>query len=224
MPQPNRIDRIDRRPLLSGFLVLTAAIAAGCGGENVASMASAITAAATEAVSEAADSVDASAKAAPTRDAGEPATASTKRTYYQFVDEQGSVRFVDSLEGVPAAQRATAGRVEMASAPPTTPADRRADLERRKARARAVLAANPARRASDDVVLYYADWCGYCRKAKSHLDGRGVDYDLRNVDQPAIMAELQSKTGSGSIPVIEVGEHLIRGYDPRRMDRLIAAR
>jgi len=83
--------------------------------------------------------------------------------------------------------------------------------------------ARPAR-AADDIVLYYATWCPYCRKAKSYLEGRGVPYELRDVDQPAIMAELRSKTGSGSIPVIEAGDRRTRGFRPSAMDELIAAR
>ena len=72
-----------------------------------------------------------------------------------------------------------------------------------------------------DVVLYYAQWCGYCRKTKSYLEERGVDYELRNVDQPSVMAELRAKTGSGSIPVVDVGGQLIRGFNPQKMDQLI---
>lgn len=35
------------------------------------------------------------------------------RLVYQYVDEGGSVRFVDSLDEVPEAQRATAGHIEI---------------------------------------------------------------------------------------------------------------
>ena len=44
-----------------------------------------------------------------------------KKTYYQYVDARGSVRFAEQLEDVPAAWRDRAGRVELEVAPPSTP-------------------------------------------------------------------------------------------------------
>jgi glutaredoxin len=158
----------------------------------------------------------------------QPGSELESRTYFQYIDERGTVRFVASRDELPAQWRDRAGTVEMSSMPAERPADRRSEFDRRRARARAVLAqSEPVGGHSgldDGVFLYYATWCGYCRKAKAHLDERGVEYDLRNVDQPVIMAELESETGSGSIPVVDVGGQLIRGYDPAKMDQLIAAR
>ena len=44
-----------------------------------------------------------------------------KKTYYQYVDARGSVRFAEKLEDVPAAWRDRAGRVELEVAPPGRP-------------------------------------------------------------------------------------------------------
>jgi len=183
---------------------------------------------------EAAKSVKAAIAAVPAMRGGEAAAAaeapaaSTGRTYYQYLDASGSVRFVSSLDEVPPEWRERAGRVEMAGPPPTSPSDRMADLDRRRERARATLAAAPrggaARGPRDDVVLYYAEWCGYCRKAKAHLDAKGVDYELRDVDVASVKSELVAKTGSGSIPVLEVGGEFVRGFNPDAIDRLVASR
>lgn len=143
------------------------------------------------------------------------------RTYYQYIDEGGSVRFVSSLLEVPEPWRDRAGSVELASATPLRPADRTAELERRRERARAVVAASVPARSNLDVQLYYASWCGFCRKAKAHLDDRGVDYVLRNVDDPDTQAELVARTGSGSIPVLDVGGEFVRGYNAVAIDRLL---
>ena len=143
------------------------------------------------------------------------------RTDYPYIDEVGSVRFVSSLLEVPERWRDRAGRVELASAPPLRPADRTAELERRRERARAVVAASVPARSNLDVQLYYASWCGFCRKAKAHLDDRGVDYVLRNVDDPDTQAELVARTGSRSIPVLDVGGEFVRGYNAAAIDRLL---
>jgi len=45
--------------------------------------------------------------------------------FYQFVDDQGEVRFVSTLHEVPEAWRDRAGRFELAGLPPTSPASAR---------------------------------------------------------------------------------------------------
>jgi len=74
----------------------------------------------------------------------------------------------------------------------------------------------------EEVVPYYADWCGYCRKAKSHLEGAGVDYEIRNVDVPAVKQELREKTGRSGIPVLDMSGEILRGYSEAAYDRAIA--
>jgi glutaredoxin len=128
------------------------------------------------------------------------------RIYYQFIDEQQRVRFVERLEDVPAAWREKVGFVELASPPPLTPADAR----RASRPDPAALAQRGG--ASRSVVLYYADWCGYCRQAKRHLNERGIAYDLRDVDVPAAKAELVARTGGKGIPVLDVDGRILRGY------------
>jgi len=133
------------------------------------------------------------------------------RVYYQYIDSKGGVRFVERLDDVPDEWRDRVGFVAMDSPPPMRPEDARktwsADLNK--------VSVADARRppgARGEIVLYYADWCGYCKLAKNHLDREGVDYDLRNVDRPAIGLELLEKTGSKSIPVLDLDGRILRGY------------
>ena len=72
------------------------------------------------------------------------------------------------------------------------------------------------------VLLYYADWCGYCRKTRAELDRRGVRFEMRNIEKPAILAELVEKTGQRGIPVLDVGGKILIGYDPQGRDPLPA--
>jgi glutaredoxin len=132
------------------------------------------------------------------------------RVYYQFVDQRGSVRFVERLDDVPAEWRDRVGFVELDSPPPLSPADSQ------RTRGAHHAAAPKAR-----VVLYFADWCPYCARARKHLDRRGVAYDLRDVDIPAVAQELLAKAGSRSIPVIDIGGRVVRGYNAGRLDELL---
>lgn len=144
--------------------------------------------------------------------------AAAMRLYYQFVDARRQVRFVERLEDVPQALRGSVGFVKMATPPPLTPGD--------AARARRdELAANPVTvtSVSSGVVLYSAEWCGACRKAKRHLARRGVTYEERDIDQPANAEALVNKTGSRAIPVLDVGGRMITGFSASTYDELTDA-
>jgi len=73
------------------------------------------------------------------------------------------------------------------------------------------------------VVLYYADWCGYCKKARRWLDERNVAYDLRDVDVSRYGEELAEVSGSKSVPVLSVGGEIIRGFNPAEYERALGS-
>src|SRR5262245_23770575 len=134
-------------------------------------------------------------------------------TFYRYTDASGTMRFVGSLDEVPPAFLASArevanDRVQRATSEPGT----------RPARApeRAVAARQP------DVVVYTTSWCGWCRKTLKFLDERGVAFENRDIEADETWRdELRDKTGSTSIPVVEIDGEIIRGYDPARMDELL---
>jgi glutaredoxin-like YruB-family protein len=152
-----------------------------------------------------------------------------KRSYYAYVDEGGSLRYVDALERVPKAfrekarkittggQEAGAGDpvVNRADAPPVSPL-------RRRYKVTAAAAAERAKRASDGVVVYTTSWCPWCRKTLAWLDERGVDYENRDIEaDPEWREELIEKTGRSSIPVVEIDGELVHGFDPKRLSELL---
>ena len=141
------------------------------------------------------------------------------RIYYQFIDARGRVAFVERLEDVPESWRDRVGFVEMDSPPPLSPGDARRS---REAKYGAVAAATGGA-GTPHVILYFAEWCGYCHKAKRHLEKRGIPYELRDVDVPAAKQELIAKTGQKSIPVIEVDGRIMKGYSAGGLDRLLDA-
>lgn len=149
----------------------------------------------------------------------------SQRIYYQFVDDRGRVQFVERLSDVPAAWRDRVGYVEMSQPPPLTPLEARRSWKLSEERTTEILlaTASPKTRSRQytEVVLYSADWCGYCTKARAHLDRSGVDYEVRDVDIEANAAELREKTGRGGIPVLDFSGEVLRGYSPDQYDRAI---
>ena len=136
------------------------------------------------------------------------------RTYYQFVDASGRVRFVETLDEVPAAQRASAGRVEMEGPPPGSPAEARAAAAR-------LAAANAPAQAALPVTVYVTSWCPHCKAALADLDRRGVSYVKHDIDADAdAKAALRAKTGGTGVPMLEVGGQIVRGYSEEAYARV----
>ncbi len=149
----------------------------------------------------------------------EPAPSTGAQTFYQWVDEKGSVRFARSLEEVPPQWRERAGVVSVSA----NDLIRSARAVRPARRSRAFASAHePARRAYHDVTVYTAPWCGWCRKTMAFLDERGVDYVNKDIEADRDNRyELVEKSGGSSIPVVEIDGSLIRGYNPHEMTALL---
>jgi glutaredoxin 3 len=60
------------------------------------------------------------------------------------------------------------------------------------------------------VVMYSADWCGYCARARRLLEAKGIAYEEIDVDGVAgASEEMRARTGRTSIPQIFInGEHI----------------
>ena len=159
-------------------------------------------------------------RAAPTARTPRSGESGSASTFYQYTDEQGGIHFVQSAGDVPARYRKSADTLEVTNEiirpdpPSAPPAARRPEFAYEPEPRRA--------RASSDVVIYTAPWCGWCRKTLAWLDARGVDYDNRDIEaDPSAREELIAKSGSTSIPVVEVDGQLIRGYSPAKMQHLL---
>ncbi len=71
------------------------------------------------------------------------------------------------------------------------------------------------------VVMYSTTWCGYCVRAKSLLDSRGIEYDEIHLDDDAgFRARLHELTGGWTVPQILIDGRVIGGYTELwRLDR-----
>ena len=63
------------------------------------------------------------------------------------------------------------------------------------------------------IELYTTAWCGYCVRAKSLLEDRGLLFEEIRVDSdPHFRARLQELTGGWTVPQIVVDGEPIGGY------------
>lgn len=69
------------------------------------------------------------------------------------------------------------------------------------------------------VTVYSTTWCAYCKMAKEYLTSKGVSFREVDVEKDAEAARaIVAKTGQMGVPVIEVGDEVILGFDRPRLD------
>ena len=74
------------------------------------------------------------------------------------------------------------------------------------------------------VTIYGAEWCPPCHTAKAYLKSRKVDYNYINVDEkPEEGREIAVKTGWTAIPIIQIGDEYILGFDRAKIDGALQA-
>lgn len=83
-------------------------------------------------------------------------------------------------------------------------------------------AATTASADAGEVVMYATQSCGYCAKARSYFDNRGVAFEERDIEKSArAHAEWKSLGGVGT-PLIVIDGERFHGFDPRRLDTALA--
>lgn len=72
------------------------------------------------------------------------------------------------------------------------------------------------------VIVYGAEWCAFCHEAMHYFDKLGVKYEYRNVEEnPNFGEEAVKKSGQFGIPVIDIADTIIIGFDKPRIDEAV---
>lgn len=72
------------------------------------------------------------------------------------------------------------------------------------------------------IIIYGAEWCGFCHTAKRYLDDKKIGYNYIDVDkEPAKGLEAVEKSGQRGIPVIDIAGDIIVGFDRPKIDNAL---
>jgi glutaredoxin len=77
------------------------------------------------------------------------------------------------------------------------------------------------------VIVYKTSWCGVCKQLESYLQRKGIEYVAKDIEQDrTAAAELAAKAKAagvptGSVPMIDVGGKLLRGFDRNALEKLL---
>lgn len=72
------------------------------------------------------------------------------------------------------------------------------------------------------ITVYGAEWCAFCHMVKRYLDDKGIKYKYVDVDNDREAAKyIFEKTGQAGIPVTEINDQVIIGFDRPKIDSAI---
>lgn len=72
------------------------------------------------------------------------------------------------------------------------------------------------------VKIYSTPTCVYCQMAKKFFKEHNIEYVEFDVGADKTKAdEMIKKTGQMGVPVIEIGEEIIIGFDKKRISKLL---
>lgn len=75
---------------------------------------------------------------------------------------------------------------------------------------------------SSMIKIYSTPSCIYCKLAKEFFDKHNIQYEDINVaEDKKAREEIVKKTQQMGVPVIEIGDQYIVGFDQRRIEEIL---
>ncbi|AKS41413.1 glutaredoxin family protein [Wenzhouxiangella marina] len=72
-----------------------------------------------------------------------------------------------------------------------------------------------------EVVMFTAPWCGYCDRARAHLNERGIDFLEIDVEGSASANQQWRDAGGRGVPLTFIGEQRFAGYSREAYDQAL---
>lgn len=73
-----------------------------------------------------------------------------------------------------------------------------------------------------NITIYSTPWCHYCHMAKDYFNENNIAYTDIDVSKDQAKAdEIIERSGQMGVPVIEIGNELIVGFDKGKIEELI---
>ncbi len=83
-------------------------------------------------------------------------------------------------------------------------------------------AASATARAAPQVVMYATENCGYCARARSYFESRGIAWQEYDIATDAAAAQRFKKLGGIGTPLIFIDDTRIAGFDLARIEQALA--
>lgn len=78
--------------------------------------------------------------------------------------------------------------------------------------------------AQSKIIVYGAEWCGFCHTAMDYFDKKGVKYTYVDVDHDRQGAvDAVTKSGQRAIPVIDINGDIVVGFNIAQINQALSA-
>jgi len=133
---------------------------------------------------------------------------------YRYVDKNGVEWFVDSRKSV-----AEQYHDQLKTVITEVPGGKRLPSMKKRSQKKAVPKKTSVR--SKKVEIFITDWCPYCRKLEKFLRPNKIKYKRYDIEKNSKGRKKYDRLGKGGVPIIKIGDQVIRGYDPEAILRAI---
>lgn len=138
---------------------------------------------------------------------------------YQWVDGNGVVTFKDTPP--PVSGKRSKVKVykdsDFAPAPPDQPLPAPRSLKGTPVPS--PQSSTPKKdRFTGTVEMYVTDWCGYCKKARSYMDSKGISYVAYDIEKDSSARQRHKELGGRGVPLIIIGSNKMSGFSPETLE------
>lgn len=71
------------------------------------------------------------------------------------------------------------------------------------------------------VVLYATSWCGYCKMTREFFAANGIRYTEHDIEHSSTALQQHRKLGGKGVPLIVVGDEVIKGWNEQTLRLLL---
>lgn len=72
------------------------------------------------------------------------------------------------------------------------------------------------------ITVFTTSTCAYCQMVKQYLTSKGKEFTVVNLDDdPKTREELKEKTGAQTVPITQIDDQYIIGWNPAKLGALI---
>lgn len=70
------------------------------------------------------------------------------------------------------------------------------------------------------IVMYTTSWCGYCKKARKYFAANNIRYIERDIETSAQAKREYDRLRGTGVPVLRIGETIMRGWSESRFEKI----
>lgn len=139
---------------------------------------------------------------------------------YRYTDDKGSLHFVDDISLVPEKYR---GQLKDAKPLPEINIVSPIIAPQKSGATPPSEEPQPPVKPqqAEGMEVYVTSWCPYCKKLEAFLKEKGISYTRYDIEKDANANREFNKLGGSGVPLTKIGSHLVRGYNPDAILKLI---